>query len=135
MLLVLIRVLILVVESVLLLCTQRFISPIIVEADQFNSGRFRNLKTVSSNGNFDSVYCYEVDSVLLGAAPDSRMITMDFNSLSLNDNEPGSCSQERIDLNLVNELVLGNGVRPKVLNINHAYLPIVNNVKLNASEE
>ncbi|MBI95934.1 hypothetical protein CL656_02195 [bacterium] len=112
-----------------------FVSPCEIEADQFNYGTFRNVKKLSCGSNFASVKCYDVDSVLLGTLGESEIITMDFNSLSLRLDGQDVTLQDRVDLNWVGDVVLGYDVTPRVLNINNAYLPSVNKVRLNAGGE
>ncbi|MBT5346959.1 hypothetical protein HOL52_03760 [bacterium] len=84
--------------------TEGFKSPITIEANEFNSGRFRNLNTVSCANKFvPLVHCYEVDSVLLGRKGNSNNFNDKFHSLSFQYEGNNSDS---IDLYYVNNVVL-----------------------------
>lgn len=84
--------------------TEGFKSPITIEANEFNSGRFRNLNKVSCANKFvPRVHCYEVDSVLLGRKGNSNKFNEKFHSLSF---QYEGNNFDSIDLYYVNNVVL-----------------------------
>jgi len=84
--------------------TEGFKSPITIEANEFNSGRFRNLNKVSCANKFvPLVHCYEVDSVLLGRKGNSNKFNEKFHSLSF---QYEGNNFDSIDLYYVNNVVL-----------------------------